>query len=131
MSQWIGAHTPRARGFYRPEGRRSQWEFFHESPDDPAKLTIKNHRFCVEVFPFEEYAKIVGKDKVTDAVKNKEWVLVAMLKRHEGDWELAIPAFGMEKFPAGFMALETYGSRVKFNTVQITARFDEDWLRGD
>lgn len=129
MAQWNAAHKPRARAFFKRQGRREGWEGLFESKEAPAKLAIKNLRFCVEILPFADYVKAVGKDKVPENAKGHDWVLIAMLKRHDSEWLVVIPPTGLRDFPEGNIAIETYGSRVKFNKVEVTARFEEEWLK--
>jgi serine/threonine protein kinase len=128
MEQWNKANKPQARVLFKEEGPGKGWEYLYQTDKAPQRLELKPHRFCIEVMPFEQYVKMVGEDKITDMVKDRAFVLIGLLKRHEGPWEVVIPALGLRDFPEGNFAIETYGSCITYNKIEVTARFEREWL---
>lgn len=131
MGPWNKANDRRARVFYREEGRNKFWQNLFVSEEAPKALAPVPHRFCVEVFPYERFAKMVGADKVPEKLKGKPYVLVAQLKRKDSPWELVVPPMALDFFPKGNVGLETIGSCIVYNRVEITAKYDEEWLEDD
>ncbi|MDF1665604.1 MAG: hypothetical protein P1V97_27845, partial [Planctomycetota bacterium] len=131
MEPWRNAYSRRARVFYREQGRNKFWQNLFVSEEAPKPLSPVPHRFCVEVFPYERYAKLVGADKVAEKLKGKPYILVAQLKRKESPWELVIPPMALDFFPKGNIGLETLGSCIVYNRVEITAKYEKEWLEDD
>lgn len=131
MRQWNEANEARARVFMRESGPNKFWQNLFVSEEAPKAFTPVPTRFCVEVLPYERFVKLVGADKVPEKVKDRPYVLVAQLKRKDSPWELVIPPMGLEFFPEGNVGLETIGSCIVYNRVEITAKFEEEWLEDD